>query len=688
MSLKHKDILRLKKNPLLLVGSGLLRIKSAFEMQSDGTYRELMYPRSVPFFPRWEQQVVIRARAECNARNLPCNLNVAKARDVGLSAIASALCVSETIFADNGRMLGVSVDPDTRDKVMYSMLRDMLLDLPVELVPQLTKNSSRYIEWNYRNNPSPLLKGTGFFDLRSAMLQERTAVGQRVSHIWITEYSKFTGAEDVIRGLGDTQMPGRSFRLKESTCEGPNTLHFKEWIHSWRLQGNCNFYEPGFNWESNASEIAMFFPWFHSPARIIDFPRDVKPEDLFRDMIDYEEEAFHKYLMPYAKANKARIGLKSYADAREYCLRQLYWHRSYCSMLPEFDFANRGIRLVKIAKNLAPNLATKRKECPLNWQEAFADDGSAVFHENCINRHKENIREPLVGIVTDDGKFIEDGTGWLRLYYSREELKEHSGYAPPEVLFLGADVAHGDRPDSEATDFSTIVGFHCPSMEQRLEVECRCTVPVFHSRMKALVKWLSRGTAELTPFLCVESTGPGRGIAQGMAAEPQYQETARCYYTQRVDDQKRPFTGKPGFEVTVKSDPYAWKRFEELVLTYRAKIHSARMIEQLSYLVRKPNGSLTAPNKGTDNLGSKDDLCDAAKMALWFLTEVLDECNGDISMQHQWANVSGEVSDWEDPSTLPMTHEKRIEWIMQQQNRVDHGIYGALSGTGSIYDVM
>lgn len=677
--LTRGDIDALRRNPQLLTKSGYLKVKSSYEITKSGDHQRLMTSRAAPFRPRFEQQMLSNLRRECRKRGRATKIILAKARAVGASVWACAETVSTVPWHELPVIICVSVDPAVKNAVQFRMMSDMLKTLPAPLTPKFSRDSENGIILDI---PETNNRTEAYF--YSAMLKERTAVGMRALIIWVTEYAKFSAADDVMRTLNEVQndTPEAMF-FKESTCEGRNNLHCADFMHAWNLQGMCNFYEPNFDWESNAQEVAVFFPWFHSPLRIADFQRGADASMMLRDLIDYEQEAYHKHLKPFAEAQKSRLGLKSFGDVEEYCMRQLYWHRAYCAKLKEFDFVNRNVPLPKISINPAANMITKKREIPLTVDEAFTDDATSVFDEEKVAEHASHCRPPLRGTLDESGHFIEDPNGWLKTWFTREQIDANYGFAPPYVFFLGSDVAHGDYPDDEKSDYSTLWGwqYHNTLIEQVLEVEERYRVPKFIDVTDRVIRFLSGNRLARTPYYGVECADAGRGIAQHFADDERFVYTGRLYYSQRASDVGRPMMkGKAGFEPTIKAlDLLAWKTFENMFNDNQIIIRSRRALTQIQSLIRKPDGRLSAPHKGTDRDGSKDDLVDGARIALWQYWDLIDSVGDDLSLDNPDIRPDGRIITEEDILARDDYDQEKIELLQKKRESQRHDVWDQMN---------
>jgi hypothetical protein len=671
--LTEGDIARLRGNPLALIKAGYMRVLSSYHITADGKFAiNPDGPKSVPFNLRYEQHKIVDYRVLCNKENRATKIIIAKARAAGLSEVASGVIASEMPFFDFAPAIAVSLSPSVQRDVLYLKLRHAISSLPFPTPIKLLNDSDRLIRFD------TLSGGTATVSMMSQHLNQGVGVGGRYYWKWLTEYAKYANPEEVMRGLGEATMKGNTtFTIKESTCEGKLNRHFEEFITSWTIQGGRNWFERGYIDKPKPQE-AIFFPYYHSVDRWHELPPKVTAMDMYRDLTDYERYQYMDYLKPFAENEMKRLGLKNHDDVLHHCMCQLYWKRGACAGIKEFGYSDRSIPLWEYDGEVFFTKLSMMKEIPLNVEEAFTDDATSAFTEREIEAVKVHVRPPdVVGYLDESGKFLEDPNGWLRLWMDKTEIARNHGFAPSKLFFLGNDVANGDHPEDPKTDFSTMSAW-LPCFdgvfvaEQVLEYDTKERTTDFQNKTERVIRFLSGGMARRVPYFCPESAAAGRYLAQYYDADERYQETNRLYYTQKAEQSGLAATKKPGFEPGSRVlNQAAWKYFEGLVVQGKIKVRSSKLVEQLSALIRKTDGTLEAMNKGKAG-GFKDDIADAAKLALWHMAQVMEICSGDLSEEADDVDSKGNITCAADPDSLPPYHPDRIEHIRRKREQEEY----------------
>lgn len=640
-------------NPQLLlydpeIGRGYLKIKSDVEMRN-GQLVQLKAARWVTFTPRYEQSLIMTLRNICRKRGVPTSIVVAKARDMGLSAIAAYLMVAEMSTMSVPSLSCLSVLQDTLKNPVRQFLIDALQSLPEPFAVDVRNPRSMMPEFT---RDSPALEG--IINLISAESGENVGVGTRSSFHWISERAKFKRNADIMRTFNDTLFKGsESFRLVESTCEGKANEHYEEFIVSWEAQGSCNPDHKRYKANSNAPDIALMIPWFYSEDRVLPLVEGITADMFLSRLDDYEKEQLASPigLRAHVEKRATALGLSSQADIDHYCAMKLHYMRCYSLKIPEFrHYLDEGSRyylpLGKISR-AANTFVARKKEAPWNVDEAFTDEANTVFRDETMAMHKHNIRTFVNGYI-EDNKFVESDNGWLKLWLPNESgetdreitrniLRQNKDGFPRLIAFHAFDFANGDRPNDEATDFSAGTGW-THNMRQLYEIEVREKATDFSKKVWSISRWVSGGREYREPYECVEYASAGLQFVQDRITIGHpfcMKNTLRFFYSHRYD--KTVWVedaNKPGFQPNAhKQNEAAWAFFEN---TWQEDglivVRSQRLFDQIKFLKRVKGTLLEAAAKGTNAKdGSKDDLADTCKMALWHVTCLLGGPNGDPS---------------------------------------------------------
>lgn len=580
-----------------------------------------------PFYPNFEQHTKIMYRWRCLKEGRPFSSITVKKRAVGESLICSLIIMAENLFRQNGSINTIASDPGNRGVMYNDVIRTPLENLPREILPEL---SNRFLP---NNSPvgirftSPANQKTGYaggsfnWRLISAELGKKAGLGSRAMHNHYTEFAKWSNDVAVMQGLQSTIMDSpHSFLAIESTAEGRGNQHYERVMSAWREQGSCNWWEPGFNSQSNAQQTAFFYPWWYSEQCRVKLVEGVRPFELYNDMTDYERRVYLECLEPRARNF---VGLTG-DDVMAYTMEQIHWFRCYCSNLYGMD---RDIRLGKISIDPAPTEEIRKSEYPTYIEEAFVDNVSSYIPDNVVSRLRERAEDPtVVGVLDEGGCFTEDPSGWLKLWYPKSQIEPNGKLRNPNLVSLGIDVAHGTHPHNEKHDLSAIVGLGVFDFRQYCEVNVRIPVPHFEAYIWRLCKFLSGGYYANFPIICAESADAGLPLVQRLAEEypdKDHPDPLKIYFSQSVERINMPDRPTPGFNPKIAAlERLAWSTLRNSLLNEETWPKSKLVIDQLENLIQHANGKVEAKKKGRGGKASKDDVAEALKMAVHHIVSI------------------------------------------------------------------
>lgn len=585
-----------------------------------------------PFRPNWEQHMIIQYRAICKRLKKPTKIIVVKARARGISTVSNAVTVAENTFKNRGTVTMVSEGPENRS-AMYDIASVMIHNLPKEILPDansgkfLPRDSEKFIEADFPPNPEIGYRGGSFkWRLYSAEKGKGVAIGSRaLHHVW-TEFAKWGKDTQAMQGLTSTVIDSwEAFHIIESTAEGDTSEHAKIVQRCWKLQGSKNYWEDGYNWNSNAPFCAMFFPWWEADENRLDLVAEVTPTMLYADMTEYEQRMWLECLEPRARK---RLGLEG-EELMRYTMEQVHWFRALCILLPQYREKTLPIGQINVT---VTSEEIRMSEYPTYIEEAFVNKGGAFIPRETADRiEREDIRLPSHrGHLDEDGNFCLGPEGdwgeWLKLWFPEKEfgpgvVVPGKKLQIPEMIALGGDVAHGTHPKNDVHDLSAAVGISVFKKVQRCEVNVRMPVPMFEVRMRRLAAFLSGGVYHNYPLVCVDAGDAGLSMCQSFAEDYPDEKNPNnelVYYSQDVSRQDMPERDRPGFHTSMSQlERMAWNQIEQDLSAGNTFIKSDDLLIQLRSLKKKSNGKIEAANKGKGGEGSKDDIADALKMANW-----------------------------------------------------------------------
>ena len=621
-----------------------------------------------PYFPNFEQHTKIMYRRECLKRGIPCNMITVKARRIGESTGTTFLMMAENLPKVEGTIATVSSDPGNKT-AMWKIMNDALTYLPSEILPNpnthLPKNSDNGIRFAVPEDVTLGRPQSSFTaNFISAELKTRAGIGTAALHSLFTEFAKWSDDETVLRAVGATKMKSKySFRAIESTAEGKGNLHYLRVKQAWEAQGFCNWWEPGFKW-SKAQETAFFYPWWGSEQYSEPLQSGVKSSDVFNSMNSYESELYYKHLEPRARNFHGLSG----SDVVDYCMRQIYYFQAL-NYLIEAD-RNLPYPLPTLAKDPPSTVESRKSEYPTYIDEAFVSKESTYLPDSICQRHRENCRHPdKIGRLDESGHFIEDPTGWLHLWLDELGGLRDGKPVNPVLQSLGMDIAHGTFTDNERHDKSAIVGLSAFRRQQTLEVNERVPVPQFESYCFSVAKFCAAGSDNNFPLVCPEMADAGLNLAQRFSTDYPHKDMPRgelLYYTQLVEKFNQPASKVPGYNPRVRNlEKYAWQHLLDQLRGDRLTIRSHKLMDQLSWLVRKTQDKIEAPSKGQAGPGSKDDIADGLKMAELHIDSL--EQKAPLEMYFPDHGRDGLVQFQPDYEKLSPYDPRRIDQIRQEE---------------------
>lgn len=631
MELTTAQVRRWKRYRHSMLFDGVFKVNSGYRVtgntQGSPRIKASMKIYS-PFRPNMEQTMIVTWRRNCLRDRVPCNTITVKQREIGLTTIGVLLPLSEGFFVNGFSMTTCASDPDVSKNGIHPILDTCLTNLPDEIAPRMKRNVPEKVVFMHgQNNSLGVPKTKGTITGLSATKEEKTGIGTRTTyHLW-TEFAHWGNDDEVIKALSACVIPGPlSMVMIESTAHGRHNNHYYWSESAWKDQGKANFWEKGFKEGKSLQRLCLFFPWWFSDKRQLPFLEGVKAKDFLEDLTAYESELYHTKMKPNAENLYKLTG----SDVEDFCMRQIHWYRMKSYDLPQ---TSKRVPIRASSEIKVSTIEALQAEYPSYFEEAFVGTSSGVFQDRHIDEMKRTVREPTHVGYFDGGHFVAAENGLVKLWIRDEWMTSDGRYRGP-LASLGFDVAHGDNPQDDKSDFSAAVATvrYEGVLQQVMEYEDRIKVHNYHAFCWEAAKFFQGGREDMWPLVCIESADAGRGIAQEF--DEKYPEPLKSYRSQSVERPGEPETRKAGFEPRLaKLDAFAWKEYEILCIEVRLLIRSSRLLDQNESLIRKQSGKVEAARKGTHGKGSKDDVADAAKMSAYHYI--------------QWEKWGGEQPDYE-----------------------------------------
>lgn len=615
------------QNPYALIKSGRLRIRSGYYFDEKGQLVRPPKPGLYPFRPDAHQKRLLDfCFIHWQKLKLPRKIMVVKGRKQHISGATQALIFSLARSESGKTATIVSSDPKSASEV-FNFTRIFHEGLAPTGGTAVAPHENPYLQLETSlNNQQQIVFNDDRWNIHSSVIRCRNVMdginlgagSDSLLNHW-TEYGGWCDDEQAETVRNMVVQSEESVTIIESISQGGGTSFAKEASDCWGMQGKANYWEKGFNLEGArySPYIAMFFPAWQSTPKETPLPEGTAAEDFAAVYDDYEKELSRLHILPYLQG----IGL-SPEQAREACARKLLWRRG---MLRTCEYSHSKFP-VPPPLGMSPSRSLHRfqMEHPFLFDEAFKLSNSLAFGPDVMDKQAAVLvgapaarnlswmdrskRPPTCIVAPRDGG---QGSGARNVIF-----RDVDG----EPVSVGVDVASGEQPDDDKSDFSAAVGIGRRSGQQKFEIEVKARPRQFAcDYLDPMLWYYASGDRDRLPLLAIERNSYGLQLVNYYIEEfdnGRGYPSDKLYRRQKLTKEGRAvFADQVGFFSDTAAQDIVLTELSDRILANGLKVFSKKIFEQMQHFIVKPGGKKEAATKGKGGIHSKDDLLDALLIA-------------------------------------------------------------------------
>lgn len=557
----------INKDPMLL-------IEACFQVRP----KDKSQGKSVPFMFNIGQQYAYDCMQRLRRRGKPVRILILKARQLGMSTLATALQLVKAVTASGTECFTISLNKEGSAAKFLDQIKYHHAQLPKWLQPMYRNNTKTFIHFanpdDKKRLKDPGLDSKIYTDSGE---NENACRSHTVDHAHLTEFAMWPSAEKTLLSITNAvaDVPDTSITI-ETTANGAQGHFYEMW-----QDADTDMSQGG-----DAEWYPLFIPfWVHE---------------------EYED----KNLTPYDEA-KIIESLKDY---------EKNWMGLYGLTLGQISWMRRTIKT-----KCSGSLTLFLQEYAPNAEDCFLLQGETVFAKDRIRQLASKIEYEyaagMVGSLDRSGRrpvFKQDAKGPLTIW---EQPKSGAVYligadpcgAQAEVMNLVAEV---DRKKAERTlklDYATIQVIKVlpnEEYEQVAEYQYRTAPETLAYEVAAL------GQIYNTALVMPEASLGGTLVHKLKQIYP------FIGYYDRADRRGLKVSGFLGFDTNRKSKEVLLQRLLSTINEGAIKIRSRKLIKEMTTFIRMKDGKRMAAASG-----AHDDLLMAMGLALMGADQTSTEIN-------------------------------------------------------------
>jgi len=287
-----------REDPSLIVKEGLCWLFSEFSIDPKTGERVPIpegQPRRTRYIPTRNQKRLIAFRDQKRRKGEAVDGIILKARFIGATADIQSHFASRLATQDGVQAITVTHQTGSDKEIYDKYLKHTLEHLPAWLAPtDYPRNSKEELKivnetLGITSSGARCTSSTNINSLR----------GQRCLLLHESECSRFDCLDEVQAVLGGIMHTSDySEHWRESTACGKDPYFSVGFDHAWKLQGSCNYWEPGFQ-RDKSQTTAFFFAGFKDPGKSVALPRGMTPRKFLEIMDGDEKELLTRHMLPY-----------------------------------------------------------------------------------------------------------------------------------------------------------------------------------------------------------------------------------------------------------------------------------------------------------------------------------------------------------------------------------------------------
>lgn len=397
--------------------------------------------RNVRYSPRVPQRIFQDIVAEHDANEWPVELQVLKARQLGMSREISLMFGHRVMFWSGVQAVLASAD-EGKSQLLAAMMEYPIDRLPWWLAPSPTlRRTGEYIIYGDQDSAISIESGNQFNGI---------ARGTTPTCVQLSELCEFMDPEELVEAsLFPAIHPSRwTFLVLESTALGRGNW----WHESWKKAKK--------DWVHGRSRLRpLFLPWFTGS--------DVYPKEDFVRMHSAHIANYTPKLdvLHHARAAEAYVRsnelLKKYLGSDWHMTKeQMFWYEVKRDEYREKGILNKFLAEYCVAAG--ERVSTEKGIIPI---EAAVSELVYSCERGTITAHHDNGERQIVEVLTKNGRSLK-----VTPDHQLFSVRGGDAYWRPASDLIPGDVLHLSPPTFSA-EYETVAWQWTPSCEMSIQID-------------------------------------------------------------------------------------------------------------------------------------------------------------------------------------------------------------------------